>query len=303
MIPLFQCYRIAAAYLILLMHQQFFVTGHMMSGFKNAAVPLFACIAGFLFSMGLSKKVSRILIPYAIWAIVYFVANNVILDVLIRNEDINFPVWWVWLTGGTACHLWFLPSLFVAFALKNLLVKAVGASGLWTVYCIDGVLFVLGVATQFLPGDSSATWCGYGKIFFGRLLIYFAFGGILKNVLPRVSAKILPWIGLVLVIMGVMNFKLDWITWLSARPALFVCGLMMLASIFRSVEIPNWVNRVAVETMGIYLVHSLIVAAIDYTLSRFGHSVLPTVYAVPLTLVAFAISYVCARFMPKWMKG
>lgn len=303
MIPLFQYYRIAAAYLVLLMHQQFFVTGHLMSGFKNAAVPLFACIAGFLFSMGLSKKVVRILIPYAIWTVVYFVANNVILDVLIRKEDLNFPNWWVWLTGGTACHLWFLPSLFVAFALKNLLAKTVGASRLWTVYCIDGVILLLGVATQFIPSDSSAIWSGYCKMYFGRLLIYFALGGILKNALPRVPLKILPWIGLGFVILGVANFQFDWITLRSARPVLFVCGLMVIASSFKSVEIPNWLNGVAVETMGIYLVHSLIVAAMDYALSRFGYPVLPTVYAVPLTLAAFIVSYACARFMPKWMKG
>ena len=109
MIGLFQYYRIVAAYLVLLMHQQFWGTGAFLGGVKNAAVPLFAIMAGYL-AVGdwwleagecgekvsvvkemVGKKVRRILVPYAIWAVIYVLANNVVLDVLVKGESFSMP--------------------------------------------------------------------------------------------------------------------------------------------------------------------------------------------------------------------
>jgi hypothetical protein len=123
MITLFQYYRIAAAFLIVMIHQQFWKPCSFVNGLENCAVPLFACLAGYLYKGGLLKKVPRVIIPYLLWAVIYFVANNLILDVFVRRESFEFPGLKPWLLGGTACHLWFLPCLFAAFAAKSLMVE------------------------------------------------------------------------------------------------------------------------------------------------------------------------------------
>ena len=121
MITLFQFYRIAAAFLIVMIHQQFWKPCSFVSGLENCAVPLFACMAGYLYRGGLLKKVPRVIIPYLLWAVIYFVANNIVLDVIIKRSTFEVPGLRSWLLGGTACHLWFLPCLFIAFAMKGLM--------------------------------------------------------------------------------------------------------------------------------------------------------------------------------------
>ena len=104
-----------------MIHQQFWEPCTFIKGLEGCAVPLFACMAGYLYKGDLIKKVPRIIIPYFVWAVVYFLANNLVLDVLVRHECFEFPGLKTWLLGGTACHLWFLPCLFIAFVMKSLI--------------------------------------------------------------------------------------------------------------------------------------------------------------------------------------
>ncbi len=95
MIGLFQYYRIVAAFLILLIHQSFWAVPLAIGRLTIIAVPIFAAMAGFLFAKTLEgdfdikklleKKSKRILIPYGIWAVVYWIANCVVLDRIIRH--------------------------------------------------------------------------------------------------------------------------------------------------------------------------------------------------------------------------
>lgn len=52
MISLFQYSRIVAAFLVLLIHQHFLPSIPFLDSLKGCAVPLFACIAGYLYRGG-----------------------------------------------------------------------------------------------------------------------------------------------------------------------------------------------------------------------------------------------------------
>lgn len=305
MIGLFQYYRIVAAYLILLMHQQFWVTGAFLGGVKNAAVPLFAAMAGYLVwkddgKVMLGKKVRRVLAPYLIWAVIYFVVNNVLMDVMIKKESFVTPGLSSWLLGGLAVHLWFLPCLFMAFVLTGLVMML--KRGWLRMLFVVGLL-VLGIASQALPGETSATLSGYGRIYAGRLLIYFMLGVLLKMFYAHIHATGLRVGGLLLVLAGLGNLAFVWWDGLTWRPMALVIGVMMLAVGVGELKVPRWVDMLAKATMGIYLVHLLFVSAANFGLAKFGYSSLSWYLGVGVTIILYSMSYLTVCCLPKVMRG
>ena len=310
MIGLFQYYRVAAAYLILLIHQQFWMKPIAVSSLTSVAVPLFAAMAGFLFahSVGeeilpiLTKKVKRILVPYLIWAVIYWVANVVILDGLVKHEAITVPGICSWLLGGTACHLWFLPCLFMTFVVFafggwviNRVERVDRAGGMISV---DGVILTLAAMSQLIQDQTSATFAGYVKIYFGRLVFYFAVGHLLAMI-PIAKSVVAPYVGGILVMLGLANVVFQWVDGLVWNPLLLVVGLIMEAGCFRNCSVPKWVDRMAVATMGIYLVHVLFTSGANFALQKIGHLPLPALMGFGLSVVLFAASYLAVRLLPK----
>ena len=310
MITLFQYYRIAAAFLIVMIHQQFWKPCGFIDGLESCAVPLFACMAGYLYKGGLLKKVPRVIIPYLLWAVIYFVANNLILDVFVRHESFAFPGLKSWLLGGTACHLWFLPSLFACFALTSLLSHLAKSTNPLTSITLNFILLALGIASQWLPGETSATLLGYCRIYFGRLLLFFALGGLIRtltsNLKPQTSNLTRITIQITgggAIMLGLANLALRFIPGLAFQPILFVVGLMLLAIGIGEFKIPGAVGGLANATMGIYLVHVLLTSAANVILAKIGYSTLPSLVALSMLIAIFVMCYVIVRFMPKWMKG
>lgn len=231
MISLFQYSRIVAAFLVLLIHQHFLPSIPFLDSLKGCAVPLFACIAGYLYRGG--GKVRRILFPYCVWAVIYFVANNVVLDVFIRRQQFVIPPLTTWLLGGTACHLWFLPSLFGAFLLASLPCRFGMASTSRCRWLWGCVLLCFGVATQFLLSlGGSETFYGYVCIYFGRLLLYFALGFVLRPVLESrllrgSMSKVI--LGGCCSALGIVNLVFGFLSGLSWRPLFFDGGRCSLS--------------------------------------------------------------------------
>lgn len=318
MITLFQYYRIAAAFLIVMIHQQFWKPCGFVSGLENCAVPLFACMAGYLYKGGILKKVPRVIVPYLIWAVIYFIANNVILDIFIRHETFEMPGLKSWLLGGTACHLWFLPCLFACFVLSSLLTHVLKPINPLTQLPTNLILLALGIASQWLPGETSATLLGYSRIYFGRLLLFFALGGIIRNILrapntytPTNTTNLFTFhyslfvkiMGGGAIMLGLANLALRFIPGLAFQPLLLVIGLMLLGVGLGEFKLPKLIGDMANATMGIYLVHVLFASAANVALTKIGHATLPAFAALPLVIVIFMVCYIVVRFMPKWIKG
>lgn len=302
MISLFQYNRIAAAFLVLLIHLPSQPSMPFVSGLKNSAVPLFACMAGYLYKGEIGKKFGRIFIPYCIWAVVYFLANNVLFDVLVKRQPFCFPGLDAWLLGGTAAHLWFLPSLLAAFALASL-VRLLGATGVRSRLAWGGVLLALGVATQFLPANVSWPFVDYVRLYFGRLLLFFSIGWILRPLLQDRWAKATVTVGGICTVIGVVNLAVGILPGLSWRPLPFVVGMMVLSVGCGTFRVPRGVERLASNTMGIYLVHLLFTSGAAALLARCGYARLSLGAGLLLAAGLFFLSDACARLLPKWMKG
>lgn len=311
MIGLFQYYRIGAAYLILLIHQQFWAMPVAVSSLTSVAVPLFAAMAGFLFtrSVGgeillhtLTKKVKRILVPCLIWAVIYWIANGVILDGLVKHETITVPGIRSWLLGGTACHLWFLPCLFVTFVVFTLIEPRNTRNNTEATtikhVVIDLMVIVLSACTQFIDAPTSATFAGYVRLYLGRLVFYFAAGHLLA-LIPVAKSAVASYTGGILIMLGLANVVFQWVEGLVWNPLLLVVGLIMTAGCFRNLSVPKWVDRIAVASMGIYLVHVLFTSGANFALQKIGHSPLPALMGFALSVVLFAASYVMVRLLPR----
>ena len=307
MIHLFQYYRIAAAFLILLIHQQFWMMPLALGRLTGVAVPLFAAMAGFLFAKTLSgdfdlrailaKKSRRIIIPYVIWAVVYWVANGVILDGIIKHEAVVVPTLRSWLLGGTACHLWFLPCLFMAFVLVaccRWLARRMSFNVAWPV----SVVLMASAMTQFIPDETSATMNGYIRIYFGRLLFYFAVGFLIAmlNGFHSISTCIIGW-GLMLI--GCGNVIMNWIPGLVWSPLLLVVGLILFAKAKPKVVLPQWIGKLADASMGIYLVHVLFTSGANSAVSKVSHSLLQAPFGFVLSVALFVASYITVKLLPK----
>lgn len=316
MIGLFQYYRIAAAYLILLIHQQFWALPSAMGRLTGAAVPLFAAMAGFLFAGTLKrgddvktillKKVKRILVPYAVWAVIYWVANGVVLDVLVKHEPLSIPGIRSWLLGGTACHLWFLPCLFLSFAVYAFGIGMIGrverVSRVRGMMAFDVVVLVLAVLSQFIQESTSATFAGYVKIYLGRLVLYFALGHLLAlgfKLIDGTKVSVRLWIGVVLVVVGCLNVAFDWMQGLVSNPLLLVMGLLIVAKVAYAVKVTCWITKMAEASMGIYLIHVLFTSGANFALQKMGHATVSPIIGLPLALILFALSYLSVRVLSK----
>lgn len=307
MINFFSYYRIVAAYLILLIHQQFWVVPGPLGRLTSSAVPLFAAMAGFLFKRAvvddfdfkaiLAKKARRILLPYSLWAIVYWIANCIVLDGIVRHETIAFPGLRSWLLGGTACHLWFLPCLFIAFVLVAggaWLAKKLSINMAWFI----GVLLVISAATQLIPDATSATLAGFAKIYLGRLLFFFALG-FLISFLEVPHTICIQVIELGLIIIGLGNILCQWIDGLVWSPLVLVMGLLLVAQGKPNIKLPQWVGKLADASMGIYLVHVLFTSGMNFVLQKAGVMPLPGLIGLLLSIFLFGVTYLIVRILPK----
>ena len=315
MISLFQYYRVIAAFLILLIHQQFWAKPLALSRLTGVAVPLFAAMSGFLFAKTMAsdfdfkvvfvKKARRILIPYVIWAFLYWVANCVILDGVIKHEAIAVPGILSWFWGGTACHLWFLPCLFFAIMLFSIGAAVVNHLNSTRSICsirigmlaFDIVILVLAILSQFFQATTSAAYTGYVKIYLGRLVFYFALGSLLNHI--TVNSQLIAYISGGMILIGFGNIMMNWVDGLVWSPLLLVTGLILVAIAKPDVALPQWVGKLADASMGIYLVHVLLTSGANFALSKACLSPLPTFMGFVLSMALFVASYLAVRLLPR----
>ena len=312
-IGLFQYYRVVAIFLVILIHQQFWDTGNMIGLIENWAVPLFSAISGCLYVLNqdrgfivtVTQKAKRLLIPYMIWVILYFVANNIVLDVFIRHGNMRIPSISEWLIRGTANHLWFLTCLFLTFMLAGFLRLTARHVCKWE-YRYHDVLWLifvvtLGIASQCLPGETSVTFSGFVKIYLGRLVMYFGIGGIIACVFQRPCLSII--VGGAFLSFGVINLYIELFSGVCVQPLMAVIGMIAIAIGVKDVYVPSSIDKMAKMTMGVYLVHVLWTSLVNVVVQYLGDSKLTWFIAFPMTLLIYLVSILSVRWLPSLVRG
>ena len=312
-IGLFQYYRIGAIFLVILIHQQFWNIGSVLDNVKNWAVPLFSAISGCLYVLNqdrgfivtVRQKAKRLLFPYMVWAILYFVANNILLDMFIRHGTISIPSVSEWLIRGTACHLWFLTCLFLTFifagglrlTLRRVCKRECRFRDVaWLIFVV-----ALGIASQCLPGETSATFSGFVKIYLGRLVMYFGIGGIIACVFQRPRLSII--VGVSCLTLGVINLYIELFSGVCAQPLMAVIGMIAIAIGVKDVYVPAFIDKMAKMTMGVYLVHVLWTSLVNVIVQYLGCSKLIWFIAFPMTLLIYLVSILSVRWLPDLVRG
>ncbi len=144
--------RIAAAFGIVLFHSGQDTTGIGYGGLVvflvlSASLAVENAHAGATIRQILTKRARRLLAPWAVWMILYGARNHFFADRNILETDRG------WINGilaGTQIHLWYLPFLFAATTLLDLLVPRVPRKALgW----IAGIVAtgILATAPQWRP--------------------------------------------------------------------------------------------------------------------------------------------------------
>ncbi|WP_018277528.1 acyltransferase family protein [Teredinibacter turnerae] len=146
--------RIIAAFLIVYFHGQGIIPAH----WAYAGLTVFLIFMGYYACVGRPKSIlataQRLLIPYVVWFVFYFVLRSLLDKPIFREHDnlLTFAL------SSPSIHLWFLPFAFICISLLHYLRRAVpalllgsAAVGVATVLILAVPLWKgLGISTPFI---------------------------------------------------------------------------------------------------------------------------------------------------------
>lgn len=288
---------------------------------SRAGVPIFFLISGFLLLSKddelftfLKKRISKILIPFLIWSIVYDVIQSQPFDqtgvTLQSAASMIIRI----IRGPRAGHLWFLYHLIGLYLLVPILrvfVKHTHTLGLY--YYITLWVFVMSILPiieEFTPIQN-----GFEIYSTGGYVGYFLLGYYIGNM--ENSKKLLHW-GVGLFLSGFISSfvifyfnvppydnELIFRSYPSLNIILMSLGAFILMRIFGE-KSPSSIgeisNRVGRLSFGIYLIHMLILASMQIAWKRLGfepQSGNPWIVIPLVALVAFSISWIFSYVISK----
>jgi probable poly-beta-1,6-N-acetyl-D-glucosamine export protein len=252
------------------------------------AVPVFVILSGLLLQVGyahrprgwafLRRRFLRSLVPWLVWAPIYSLAGFVVNDDIAKSG--GYLNWWQYGTG----HLWFLlliPQLYVLFAIwprQHL--------WLWAAVALSAQM-TLGALRLLLPLDGNSLaaqptlWHGF--LLFPYWMGYFALGIAACDWYRRPRRPVAPWLigsGAAVILSGFIVITFDWSfaahgdlstgTGAFLNPLLvpFVLSVTMFATVSATALVTPrpraaaWARRFSEWSLGIYIVHPLMLNAI-----------------------------------------
>lgn len=274
----------------------FVVLGHSLNGLEAVGawyvfskewiylfhMPLFFFISGYLLSFKgylgnktygrfLLGKCKRLLIPYLVWNLLFWVPKIFAQDLIFDSAPLNiaealrafvFPRQNVW------GHTWFLPALFLVYSAAPLFRAALRPKRPWLsagVVAVCVVLYLLPDTTEFLA------WSDLHKD-----LLFFVIGCLLGQTEPdRLRAemkRLRVWF-----FVGAIGFSAVALVWYEQTTALhFIPCCFILAallSVFMSIEhLPAFCDKLASCSFGIYIMHWPVMLAVRIVLQQMLHA-------------------------------
>lgn len=235
--------RIVAAFLIVYFHGEGFIPAH----WAYAGLTVFLIFMGYYACVGRPKPIfataQRLLIPYAVWFVFYFVLRSFLGKPIFREHDnlLTFAL------SSPSIHLWFLPFAFICISLLHYLRRAVPALLLGSV--------AVGIATVLIL--AVPVWKGLG-ISTPFIQWLHALAPVLIGVgIAQLQTQRTVYRGLALV--SIIVALVIATLYGEGRTTIgYALGIALCSVLFarESLIRPNrLVDTVAPTTMGIYLVH------------------------------------------------
>ncbi len=283
-----------------------FLVGNLLDSLSRLGVPLFLMISGALFldesrevtiKGMISKNIKTLAIITIAWSIIYAVATPLIhgtpfeIKTLIRSAVLgHYHMWYLYMIIGLYIAVPFLKKIVSKqnrkMVLFFILVSLVLQFALPIINMLCNLGLKLGIVSEFLSKFSVG--------FFGGYLAYFLLGWYIANVginskWIRVSAYALGAVSLVLMIIYV-QYTGDYLNAYSNLGALvFVYSASVFLALTRlKVSVTEKVGRHLANasklTLGVYLVHILILDLIKKYFAYTSHPILYVVATYILTL-------------------
>ena len=195
----------------------------------------------------LLRRGSRLLVPWAIWMVLYGIRNHFIDRNLIEIDR----GWFNGLLAGTRIHLWFLPYVFAVSVALDLLVPRANLAWLGRISALASVA-VLGSISLWWPwavahGYPTQQYCHA----MAALLI-----GVFLACAPKVGRGWL--VGLLFLLLGSVVLQIPWRGQFVGVPYLTGAGLCAWL-LLKPPSLPDWLDVTPIShcTFGVYLSHVL----------------------------------------------
>lgn len=265
------------------------------------SVPVFVMISGALFLNPektvlykniLTKKVSRLLIAYVAWWIIYAAA---IVAVWYYYKHQPFQTDWVM----PHYHLWFLPMLIGVYLLIPVLRK-IASNGkllfsvltIWAVYLLVTFVFTDDIKQMF-PLYVIHILIGYSGYF---LLGYY----LSKTTFSKINRILIYILGIVGIIITISGFDEQFLSYLSLNVAMMSAALFVFVKENTTDIGPRctrFIDYVRNDLFGIYLVHAMWLMVINKDIFR---DLCNHVISLPLIcIIVFVVSLFTTKILRK----
>ena len=274
-------------------------TSVFLKSVLTLVIPLFSLMAGYSwFSMTKRTKgagavygLKVFVVPYLFWAVMYFLLNNVVLDVFVRGEAFSLPdvsrLLKMFVFGGVAVHLWFLAILIYSTLLSAIVFRFVPTKGLLIYNIIMLFIWLFIWRCHFINCEGTIGW--KFKTYFAWFAVFFAIGGILSywRQSSYTSRMMQCYVVPCLLLFGVVFM----IVFTGKGAELILATAVYVAALSYPLrKYPTWLATSSSYGMGIYLIHAIPVAVVNCTASYFGVERIGSGWA---WLISFILFFVC----------
>lgn len=214
------------------------------------------------------KRASRILLPWLFWCAVF--GGIDLVRYFATGRSILMERSGMFLLAGTALHLWFLPFIFVVTVFAAYLRGFVIRDSQTMRITFVALLFLASILLLFWV-EKSLFWRSYPVPFIQWAAAAPAVClGVLLGVAIPSDLRILGGergVSLLFGIAGGLTLLIATGFTGMAFYSLVACGLVLLANVWRGTESPKWLAFVGSITMGVYLVHPLLIMGVGICLT------------------------------------
>jgi peptidoglycan/LPS O-acetylase OafA/YrhL len=277
----------------------------MTQYFSISAVPFFLITSLYLFQSGETGfhkiRISRILIPYVSWSIIYIIFR--IIKHQVARTVFEYDIFAIAFLGGAAVQLYFLPLLLCCLLVCSS-VNILFADQDQTIQ--NKLLALLSIVILICFSDllKNSHYLGFSGDFLRKVIYYVLFSQSAVILLPHLTkfkktvffgSCIITFV-LILLIIEKGSANIDFIS-------VFISFFILIACLVKPKYQVNKITNLALSTTyGIYLCHHLFIEGLEFALNRLNVSYLP--YSI-LTKLIFAfvitvVSIIFVLFIRRW---
>ncbi len=261
-------------------------------GLLKVHLPIFFIAAGYLFGYkrfrGGYADQRQFLLDKALRVLVPYLTVGLLLIALRQGNLYGLVV-------GTCSHLWFLVTIFECYAVGKLIDFT-----LWERRHIQGAAFLTSAVCMVLSYYAFALGSTFPRYFF------FYFGGMLIATVDL--GRLRKWRGLfaAVAVVSLATMVIEAAFCEQSRLSYpcseaFVFSLFLVIRMSRIADVPRWLKSLDACSMGIYIVHHIVIQAVNRTdllhpVLQTHYYVYPAIQFVLVLLFSWSVVHILRRY-------